>query len=133
MLLWAKKEVYSTISFEQCLYVILEKAYSIVSGTQNDSRQPLWAPKKYPQKLIKRGFFLQISKWRINKAHLSQIKSYYSLIHWAKGALPRALPPVPPLTPSTNWCLHFFSGCALAYHKGDQLKVRESNAFSFLW
>ena len=99
MLLWAKKEVYSTISFEQCLYVILEKAYSIVSGTQNDSRQPLWAPKKYPQKLIKRGFFLQISKWRINKAHLSQIKSYYSLIHWAKGALPRALPPVPPPHP----------------------------------
>ena len=25
---------------------------------QNDSEQPLWAPKKYPQKMIKRGFFL---------------------------------------------------------------------------
>ena len=25
---------------------------------QNDTGQPLWAPKKYPRKIIKRGFFL---------------------------------------------------------------------------
>ena len=37
--------------------------------TQNDSGQPLWAPKKYPQKMIKRGFFLKNSKLRINKTH----------------------------------------------------------------
>ena len=62
MLFWAKKEVW--LSFEQCSYVVLEKAYSI-------------AP----------------------------IQCYYNLIRWAKGALPRALPPA-----ETD--VHkFFSGC----------------------
>ena len=62
---------------EETLHVIMSKEVSIVNNnfstmficnfreslpyrmpTQNDSGQPLWVPKKYPQKMIKRGFFL---------------------------------------------------------------------------
>ena len=42
--------------------------------TQNDSGQPLWAPKKYPQKNDReRIFFLQISKLRINRAYFKPV------------------------------------------------------------
>ena len=39
--------------------------------TQNDSDQQLLAPKKLSQKMIKRGFFLKISKLRLNKMHFT--------------------------------------------------------------
>ena len=47
--------------------------------TQNDSGQPLWAPKKFPPKMIKRKSFSQFSNLQINKTHFSQNK-YYSVI-----------------------------------------------------
>ena len=64
------------IKDEETLYVIMSKEGSVVNNkfwtmlicnfreslqhhiqTQNDSGQPLWAPKNYLQKMIKRGFF----------------------------------------------------------------------------
>ena len=71
---------------EETLHVIMSREGSVVNKfwtificnfreslqyciqTQNESGQPLWALKNYPQKM-KREFFLQISKLRINKTH----------------------------------------------------------------
>ena len=58
MLLRAKKEVQLTISFEQCSYVILEKAYSISSRPKMIVVSHYVHPKNILKKMIKRGFFL---------------------------------------------------------------------------
>ena len=65
------------IKDEEILHVIMSKEGGVVNSnfwtmfkgnfreslqyhiqTQNDSGQLLWAPKNYPQKMIKRGFFI---------------------------------------------------------------------------
>ena len=60
--------------------------------TQNDSCQPLWAPKKCPPKMIKRESFLQFSNLQINKTHFSQNKYYsvFEILGWC---------PVGPVSP----------------------------------
>ena len=66
--------------------------------TQNDSCQPLCAPKKWPPKMINSEYFLQFSNLHINKTHFSQNK-YYSAILAA-----------PSNTPSWNRCFQISSG-----------------------
>ena len=69
MLLWAKKEVfkevYLTISFEQCSYVIVEKSCSVTSGPKmvNDYRHPKNVTKYFCQSHINNIVLPSSNKW----------------------------------------------------------------------